>query len=109
MIDVICQTNLDLAQETWPRRLPALPRVGDRIASATKWAEFQLELEVVAVTWRPIYSPKSQKAEWVPYIELHMTSWQQMIPSQSGAQPGSIRAFYEWYAPRVGRSVSSFI
>lgn len=109
MIHIVCRTNLDLASERWPDRIPAVPRVGDRIASATKWGDFQLELEVVEVMWRPIYSPETRKAEWMPYIELHMTSWQRSLPSRSSAERGSIRAFFEWYAPLVGRSVGSFI
>lgn len=100
MIQVECRTNLDLVGEQWPRRLPAVPRVGDRIVSATKWGHFQLELEVVGVTWEHDRAPR---------IELHMTRWQREILSTSGARQGSIRAFYEWYAPLVGKRVSDFI
>lgn len=104
MIPVVCRTNLDLSGEKWPDRLPVVPRVGDRIASAVMHGSFQLELEVVAVTWRPIYD-----RGWVPYVELHMTSWQRSLLPRTVGEPGSIRAFYEWYAPLVGRTVSSFI
>ena len=33
-MEVHCHTNLDLANEQWPRNLPAVPRVGDEIESA---------------------------------------------------------------------------
>lgn len=106
MIRVRCHTNLDLAGERWPVELPAVPRVGDLIQSAAKHGVFRLSLQVVRVSW--------ECAQWdddyVPHIELHMTETQKRLPaSREGAAQGSIVAFYEWYAPRVGRSVSSFI
>jgi hypothetical protein len=58
MIKIFCHTNLDLRDEEWPTELPAVPQVGQRIASK---------------------------------------------------RFDSIRHFYEWYAPIVGSSVSSFI
>lgn len=100
MVQVACRTNLDFFGEQWPDWLPAVPRVGERVASKSRWGDFRLELEVVAVTWAEGEPPT---------IELHMTSFQRSLPSRSGAEPGSIRAFYEWYAPLVGQSVSSFI
>ncbi len=99
MIDVTCRTNLDLAHERWPTELPAVPRVGDRIQSATKWEDsFRLQLQVVSVTWKCRFQLKGRErvGNWYPEIELHL-------------QNMSILAFYEWYAPRVGRSVSAFI
>ena len=111
---VVCRTNLDLANEQWPTELPAVPQVGDRIQSATTHglAPFQLELEVVRVTWK-FYrtAPHNERmGEWRPEIELHMTKWQRQLPAKKeGAAAGSIVAFYEWYAPLVGRTVSSFI
>jgi len=122
---VVCHTNLDLKGEKWPTYLDFLPRVGDRIESATlheHQGKFRLELEVTSVTWRcskytncnsellninPI-----KKDRWIPHIELHMNSWQKQLTSPDdewGKNPGSIKAFYHWYAPLVGASVSYFI
>lgn len=106
MIPVHCHTNLDLAFEDWPTELPAVPRVGDLIRSRTKHGAFRLSLQVVRVSWEC----SSFDDDYVPNIELHMTETQKSLPaSREGAAQGSIVAFYEWYAPRVGRSVSSFI
>lgn len=88
---VHCRTNLDLSGELWPIELPALPNIGDLIQSITKWGVFQLRLKVVRITWKSRYDYE----DWYPEIELHTDE--------------SIREFYEWYAPLVGRSVSSFI
>lgn len=96
MINVICRTNLDLAIEIFPDALPAVPQVGDRIQSAQVWkGGFQLELEVYSVTWK--CSTGGQI--WIPVIELHVPKLRKW----------SITQFYEWYAPKVGRSVGSFI
>ena len=110
-IKVICRTNLDLFGEVWPSILPAVPRVGDLIRSSTTHGLFKLELEVVRVTWIPVYSKTSnQVEEYLPEIELGMSSMHRMLPCLSGkGETGSVIAFYEWYAPLVGRSVSSFI
>ena len=116
---VVCNTNLDLTGEEWPSEMPCCPRVGDLIQSNTMWGRFQLELEVVSVTWK-----KSNRAyhmvldysdqSWVPHIVLHTTSWHKKLVCRRSEQgctcsPGSITAFYEWYAPLVGKSVGSFI
>lgn len=103
-VQVHCRTNLDLCNERWPTELPAVPHVGDRIRSETKWGNFQLELKVVGVTWKkvtgiPGYRFDESDSEWIPEIELH-DGW---------PVPRSISDFFEWYAPIVGRSVSSFI
>jgi hypothetical protein len=94
MIKVICQTNLDLSHEQWPSELPALPHVGDWIQSATVWfpMNFQLNLKVCSIQWR-----RHGDGNWVPHIELH-----------SGAGY-SLQEFYEWYAPKTGKTVESFI
>lgn len=106
---MICSTNLDLRGESWPNILPALPRVGDRIQSATKHRSFQLELEVHRVTFKQI-TMYNQSKEWIPEIELHMTSFHKMLISKDpNAATGSITAFYEWYAPLVGSYVGAFI
>lgn len=106
MLRVFCHTNLDLSGEKWPTQLPALPNVGDIIQSETKWKEFQLELEVRRISWKF----NDSIGVYVPHIELHMTKWQGMLTSKKeGAAQGSITAFYEWYAPLVGRSVGAFI
>lgn len=113
---VRCRTNLDLYGEIWPEDLPAVPRVGDEIESATVWSgKFQLSLQVVSVTWKMAGArPGKQYGEWYPEIELHMTTFQQRLTCRRRDQgcdccTGSITAFYEWYAPLVGRTVGSFI
>jgi hypothetical protein len=111
MIEVYCHTNLELRGEKWPARLPAVPRVGDEIESQTLWpGNFVLSLQVVAVRWR--YSDVNDS--WSPQIELHMTEWQKRIqPTEQyhgeKVAAGSIVAFYQWYAPKVGSRVSSFV
>lgn len=92
LIHVVCRTNLDI-RESWPDQLPAVPRVGDNIESKTKHGVFQLRLKVIEVTWR--YS--SLTDTWYAEVELH------------DGQKRSIKEFYEWYAPLVGRNVSAFI
>ena len=104
MIKVYCHSNLDLYRERWPTELPWMPNVGDYIESMTTHSGYQLELQVVSITW------KYTCGEYVPNIELHMTKWQHnLIPSKKEAAIGSITAFYEWYAPLVGKSVGAFI
>jgi hypothetical protein len=89
---VVCHTNLDLFNESWPTDLPTIPQVGHKIESKTyRGNKFRLSLKVVSVRWR--YEINS----YVPYIELH------------DYQKRSISDFYKWYAPLVGKSVSSFI
>ncbi len=114
---VYCRTNLDLRSETWPTELPALPRVGDRIESGTvhhaQGSNFILELEVCSVSWECRRS-EGEKKEWIPRIELHMTSWQKQLRPADWRDPkgvcqGSITAFYDWYAPKVGTTASAFI
>lgn len=106
MIPVVCHTNLDLANEVFPDKLPCIPNVGDEIESKTDHKCFHLTLQVVRI----IYQYNKQFDGWIPYIELHMTEFQKRMSSKSGrGQTGSIIAFYEWYAPLVGRSVSSFV
>lgn len=100
---VICRTNLDLEHEHWPTELPAVPHVGNLIQSTTNWGGFHLRLEVKRVVWREIetgYTPETRRKEWVPEIEMG-------IPPFIGDT--SIRGFYEWYAPKVGRSVAAFV
>ena len=100
------RTNLDLPGEEWPDDLPHRPMVGDIVQSKTKHGVFQLTLQVVRVTWE--WSDLTGR--WELRAELHMTEFQKKLPAKKvGAEPGSIVAFYEWYAPLVGRSVSSFI
>lgn len=90
---VYCRTNLDLEMEQWPSSFSALPRVGDLVESGSKHKNgFRLQLKVVRVVW------KRDGDHHSPYIDLHI--------NQEGL---SIRDFYEWYAPLVGRSVSAFI
>lgn len=106
MIDVMCHSNLNLHIERWPNRLACLPHVGDEIVSAMRHGHFQLSLQVVKIRFE--YS--SSHGDWIPHIELHMTDFQRRMPSKSGqGAAGSITAFYEWYAPLVGKSVSWFI
>jgi hypothetical protein len=92
--------------EQWPEKLPAIPNVGDYITSQWKQKNgFRLELQVCRITWE--YD--SLNDEYIPEIELHMTKFQKGLPSRKGAADGSITAFYEWYAPKVGKSVGNFI
>lgn len=113
---IYCRTNLDLRGEQWPTDLPAVPRVGDCIQSATEWKDgFHLELQVVAVTWKCSvamgFTPGSLP-EWYPEVELHMSEFHQKLRccrEGCGCSQGSICAFYEWYAPLVGRSVPAFM
>ena len=93
MIKIHCHTNLDLAHEIWPTELPAVPRVGDLIQSATNHDSFQLTLKVVSVTWKRPFADR----QWAPVVELHDYSSR------------TIREFYEWYAPLTGHNVSYFI
>lgn len=93
-ISVRFRTNLDLAYEKWPSYLPVVPAVGDYIQSGQVWDNrFQLTLEVYSVTWVHFNN------EWIPEIELHIRKVSKM----------SITDFYNWYAPKVGRSPSYFI
>jgi len=115
-VKVRCHVSLDLRGEEWPSELPCCPRVGDNIQSATRWGDFQLELEVTSITWKKIKLWEYHGAEeiWIPYIELGMTLWQRGLMCRRSDQgcrcrPGSVTAFYEWYAPLVGRTVGSFI
>ena len=86
-----CRTNLDLDGEQWPTELSRVPHEGEEIQSMTRHGAFRLSLKVVKVRW--VYEQDGYWAE----LELHDT------------QKRSIREFYEWYAPLVGKSVSSFI
>lgn len=99
---VVCRTNLDLLNEDWPTNLPSLPNIGDRIESRTEHKNgFRLQLEVCSITWRcDIFEPVNKKhSEWYPEIELH-------IPK---IRNWSITDFYNWYAPKVGKSLGYFI
>lgn len=89
---VVCHTNLDLMPaEDWPDALPCLPNVGDEIESKMLWGMFRLSLRVVAIRWR------FNGVDWTPHIELHC------------ARDWSVKQFFEWYAPKVGKRVESFI
>lgn len=94
MIRIHCRTNLDLSNEEWPTALPALPCIGDYIQSGVSHNGFQLQLKVVSVTWR---KGSGLNGTWYPEIELH------------DGRSRSIKEFYEWYAPLVGRKVEAFI
>jgi hypothetical protein len=101
-IPVVCRTNLDLRGEQWPISMPAIPSVGHRIKSNTYWntdellrSKFQLVLEVVAVGWEYDVGV----GNWIAVIELH-------IPKH---YKWTIKEFYDWYAPKVGKSPSAFI
>ncbi|MBT3298698.1 hypothetical protein HN385_07240 [archaeon] len=97
MYKVKCHTNLDLFNEEWPTSLPSIPRVGDRIDSIIDHRDFRLSLEVVSVHWKYVSGFSNDTDEYVPYIELH------------DYRRRSIKEFYEWYAPLVGKTVGSFI
>ena len=102
-IRVRCRTNLDL-NEKWPEFLPALPREGQLIQSAVDHNGFRLELEVESITWK--YTPVDHMHRWTPVIELHIP---RSLKSTKTMETMSIREFYEWYAPLVGKSVAAFI
>ncbi len=93
MINIYCHTNLDLFNEKWPLILPAIPRVGDIIESKTSHGKFKLSLKVVRVTWKC----DDDWGKHYPEIELH------------DRMDRSIKEFFEWYAPLVGKNVSTFI
>jgi hypothetical protein len=117
---VICRTNLDLQNEKWPTDLSCLPHIGDEIESAIlhgggeiievqgngeyKYTgkfvpHFRLSLVVVGICFKHIRTINEDYGEHVyaPEIELNIRNgW-------------SIRDFYEWYAPKVGKTVSAFI
>ena len=99
MISVSCRTNLDLEREEWPTKMVALPSIGHRIKSKKVHkrpsGNFQLELEVYAITWE--YDSFSDC--WKPEIELH-------VPK---IRNWDLVQFYQWYAPLVGKSVEAFI
>lgn len=111
-MQVVCRSNLDLRGELWPNELPCLPHVGDHIESRTEHNGFRLELAVVRITFRVESKIEDtfRQYKYVPEIELHFTSFHKMLPTKKeGAEPGSMWAFYEWYAPRVGTSVHAFL
>ena len=91
MIKMRCHTNLDLLEEIWPKELPERLIVGDFVESQVMHKGGNLILKVVSITW------KDYMSEWIMDIELH------------DRFSRSIREFYEWYAPFVGKDVSSFI
>jgi len=112
MIPVYCTTNLDLHNEEWPNFMAAVPNVGDCIQSKTKHGDFQLQLQVASITWKWFEKKTNgfDHSGFYPEIELHMTEWQKRYwPKDPDAAIGSIIAFYEWYAPKVGKTVGSFI
>lgn len=110
-IPVICKTNLDLFNETWPETLPCRPMVGDYIESETQHPQYKrdkngmlllggnttnyvsIQLEVVSVTF------KSFNYKTNCFVELHDKRFYKR----------NIYDFYKWYAPIVGKSVSYFI
>lgn len=107
MILIRCHTCLDLVRgESWPSQMPAVPRIGDKIQSTLEHRNgFHLELEVVDVTWK-----YNGTLGWVPEIELHQTNFHKRLNCKNGEpRTGSLRAFYEWYAPLVGGHVADFI
>jgi hypothetical protein len=99
MIDVICRTNLDLADERWLTKLPAVPAVGDRVQSAIDRDGFRLTLEVCSITWKYEEDSGFEREKWIPEIELHIVK----------SRFESIAKFYEWYAPKCNKSLSYFI
>jgi len=102
MVKIHCRTNLDLNEE-WPTSLPERPVVGDRITSIINHnyghGNINITLEVVGVTWvyNKIMGAGHEVFDWYLIVELH------------DPLKRSIREFYTWYAPLVGKSVSAFI
>lgn len=94
MIYVNIKTNLCLFNEVWPEFLPCLPNVGDEIESMTRRTNgWILALKVVAIRWK-------QMNDNTYYPEIELSLIQSMW---------SLRDFYNWYAPIVGKSPSYFI
>ena len=103
MVKINCRTNLDLHNEKWPKELPEVPRVGDYINSGNLrdgnhgW---RLSLEVVRVTWCSRLVDEYGTIEWYCEVELHLGNvWKSR----------TLRDFYEWYAPAIGKRASFFI
>lgn len=73
---VHCRTNLDLSwAESWPDELPTRPMLGDIIQSRTTWGprKIQLELKVVALTWRYVHSFIPEiKDHYILEVEMHL-------------------------------------
>jgi hypothetical protein len=109
-IRVFCRTNLDLFHEEWPKYLPAVPNVGDHIESKTMRGQFQLQLAVQRVIYKydVVDYGAVPKDYWYPEIELGLTSFHRELRDDKGNK-GSLAAFYMWYAPLVGKTVSFFI
>lgn len=105
---ISCRTNLDLHNERWPYvDMPGPPPVGTEVQSKTVHSGgFQLSLEVVSVTMK-----YSDIHGWYYSVELHMTERQRHLrpKSNKNAAVGSITAFYDWYAPLVGKTPGAFI
>lgn len=104
---MIFKTNLDLCNEQWPVDFPVIPRVGELVQSKTKHdSGFRLSLQVVRVE----YEFNDIAFGWIPVVELHLSNFHKGLGShREGVPIGSITAFYEWYAPLVGKPVSDFI
>lgn len=99
MVKIFCKTNLDI-NEKWPDTLPERPVVGDKIASMRKHKDgISIILEVVRTTWTydKLEDCGYEVYDWYLEVELH------------DPLKRSIRDFYKWYAPLVGKSVESFI
>jgi hypothetical protein len=109
-IRVVCRVNLDLHGEIWPEKMPAVPRVGDLIQSAQIWDGFQLSLQVNRIIWKQGKEYLSKKSYWYAELELGLTEYHRKLPCAKKPEcTGSLIAFFEWYAPKVGQSVASFI
>ena len=82
-------TNLDdvMRQEVFPVELPVVPRIGDKIQSATNWMGRHIELEVVNVTWKK----DNFTHQWQPEIELHLPKSKNMSISMWKAHYDYIR------------------
>ena len=97
---VHCRTNLDLFNESWPMQLPAVPNVGDHIESSTVRNHFRLTLQVKSIEYKA-----DSNGVWYPEIELHMSDRYHRHFDKGW----SIVDFYDWYAPKVGKTTSCFI
>jgi len=97
---VICRTNLDLPNESWPSDFPSVPQLKHEIVSKTKWGQFQLSLQVVAVKWE--YS--EYYGFCLPHIELHLSEFHGQLTCSNGKHKGSVTAFFEWYNRLTGKS-----
>ena len=108
---VICYTNLDLFNESWPNELPCRPMKGDYIQSKTKHPQYKRDKNGFSLGGRPISFinitleickitfKQGSDGEYQCHVELH----------DKLHLNRSLDDFYTWYAPIVGKTKHAFI